>query len=130
LLAPRHLTVLHVVGARPDFMKVAPVLRALDARKGFRSVLVHTGQHYATQMSASFFDDLQIPPPHVNRGVGSGSHGAHTTAVMSALEPHLVAHLPQKALSRCARVFRPRAWFGRFRSHDDSARQRWRPDGT
>ena len=98
MLALRHLTVLHVVGARPNFMKVAPVLRALDARKGFRSILVHTGQHYDAHMSASFFDDLQIPPPDVNLGVGSGSHGTQTAAVMSALEPHLVAEPPDVVL--------------------------------
>ena len=98
MLAPRRLTVLHVVGARPNFMKVAPVLRALDARKGFRSILVHTGQHYDAHMSASFFDDLQIPPPDVNLGVGSGSHGTQTAAVMSALEPHLVAQPPDVVL--------------------------------
>ena len=98
MLALRHLTVLHVVGARPNFMKVAPVLRALDARKGFRSTLVHTGQHYDAHMSASFFDDLQIPPPDVNLGVGSGSHGTQTAAVMSALEPHLVAEPPDVVL--------------------------------
>ena len=63
MLALGHFSVLHVVGARPNFMKVAPVMRALDARKGFRSILVHTGQHYDAQMSASFFDDLQIPAP-------------------------------------------------------------------
>ena len=98
MLALRHLTVLHVVGARPNFMKVAPVLRALEARKGFRSILVHTGQHYDEHMSASFFDDLQIPHPDVNLGVGSGSHGTQTAAVMSALEPRLVAEPPDIVL--------------------------------
>ena len=98
MLALGHLTVLHVVGARPNFIKAAPVLRALDARKGFRSILVHTGQHYDAQMSASFFDDLKIPPPDVNLGVGSGSHGAQTAAVMTALEPRLVAEPPDVVL--------------------------------
>ena len=98
MLALGHFSVLHVVGARPNFMKVAPVMRALDARKGFRSILVHTGQHYDAQMSASFFDDLQIPAPDLNLGVGSGSHGAQTAAVMSALEPHLIAESPDVVL--------------------------------
>ena len=76
------------MGARPNFMKVAPVLRALDARRGFRSILVHTGQHYDERMSAVFLQALGISQPHVNLGVGSGSHAAQTAAVMTALEPH------------------------------------------
>lgn len=84
----RPLTIVHVMGARPNFMKVAPVLRALDARRGFRSILVHTGQHYDERMSAVFLQALGISQPHVNLGVGSGSHAAQTAAVMTALEPH------------------------------------------
>ena len=67
----RPLTIVHVMGARPNFMKVAPVLRALDARRGFRSILVHTGQHYDERMSAVFLQALGISQPHVNLGVGS-----------------------------------------------------------
>ena len=98
MLAIPPFTVLHVVGARPNFMKVAPVLRALDARKGFRSTLVHTGQHYDAYMSASFFEDLGIRPPDVNLGVGSGSHAEQTAAVMTALEPYLAAAPPDLVL--------------------------------
>ena len=94
----RPLTIVHVVGARPNFMKVAPVLRALDARRGFRSILVHTGQHYDERMSAAFLQSLGIRPPHANLGVGSGSHAAQTAAVMTALEPYLEAESPDLVL--------------------------------
>jgi UDP-N-acetylglucosamine 2-epimerase (non-hydrolysing) len=79
-------TVLHVVGARPNFMKVAPIYRALEARSQVRQVLVHTGQHYDAKMSDVFFDDLGLPLPHVHLGVGSGSHAEQTGRVMMALE--------------------------------------------
>jgi UDP-N-acetylglucosamine 2-epimerase (non-hydrolysing) len=75
-------------------MKVAPVLRALDKRQGFRSVLVHTGQHYDERMSEAFFHDLGIRSPDINLGVGSGRHAQQTAAVMSALEPLLLADPP------------------------------------
>ena len=83
-------TVLHIVGARPNFMKVAPIHKALSARRalhaGFRQVLVHTGQHYDVQMSDVFFTDLGLPPPDVHLGVGSGSHAEQTAKVMVELE--------------------------------------------
>jgi UDP-N-acetylglucosamine 2-epimerase (non-hydrolysing) len=85
---------LHVVGARPNFMKIAPLLRVLDARPGWENVLVHTGQHYDHQMSASFFRDLDMREPDVNLGVGSGSHGAQTAAVLSGMETVLNDHRP------------------------------------
>ncbi|MBW3534630.1 MAG: UDP-N-acetylglucosamine 2-epimerase (non-hydrolyzing) [Gemmatimonadetes bacterium] len=88
------MTVLHVVGARPNFMKIAPLLRALEAREGFRNVLVHTGQHYDEKMSESFFRDLGIPTPDVNLGVGSGSHAVQTAGVMTAIEPVLERERP------------------------------------
>ena len=94
----RSCTVLHVVAARPNFMKVAPVLRALDARPGFRTVLVHTGQHYDASMSDAFFSDLGIRTPDLNLGVGSGTHGAQTAGVIAALEPHLLAERPELVL--------------------------------
>ena len=78
-------TVAHVVGARPNFMKAAPVLRALSAR-GIEQRLVHTGQHYDDAMSAVFFRDLDLPQPDLDLGVGSGSHAAQTAAIMVALE--------------------------------------------
>ncbi len=91
---PDQLTVLHVVGARPNFMKIAPVLRALDGRDDIRSVLVHTGQHYDDAMSRAFFDDLGIPDADHHLGVGSGTHAAQTAGVLAALEPVLVDEAP------------------------------------
>jgi UDP-N-acetylglucosamine 2-epimerase (non-hydrolysing) len=78
-------TVAHVVGARPNFMKAAPLIRALAARH-VAQVLIHTGQHYDAKMSDVFFRDLGLPEPDVNLGVGSGSHAGQTAALMVALE--------------------------------------------
>lgn len=77
--------VLHVTGARPNFPKVAPVMRALEPR-GVDQLLVHTGQHYDEKMSDVFFKQLGIPEPDVNLGVGSGAHGEQTAKVMMGLE--------------------------------------------
>jgi UDP-N-acetylglucosamine 2-epimerase (non-hydrolysing) len=87
------MRVLHVAGARPNFMKVAPVLRALGDR-GVANALVHTGQHYDPSMSATFFDDLELPEPDVHLGVGSGTHGEQTARVMERLEPVLAREEP------------------------------------
>lgn len=76
----------HVVGARPNFMKIAPLLRVMDARDGWDNVLVHTGQHYDAEMSGSFFTDLDIRQPDINLGVGSGSHATQTAAVLTGME--------------------------------------------
>jgi len=84
--------VVHVVGARPNFMKVAPVMRALAAR-GADQRLVHTGQHYDARMSEVFFQDLGLREPDVHLGVGSGSHAEQTARVMIAFERSL-AELP------------------------------------
>ena len=78
-------TVAHVVGARPNFMKAAPVIRALEAR-GVAQTLIHTGQHYDRGMSDVFFDELGLPEPDLNLGVGSGSHAEQTAAVMTAFD--------------------------------------------
>jgi UDP-N-acetylglucosamine 2-epimerase (non-hydrolysing) len=80
---------LHVVGARPNFMKVAPVLHAAAGLPGIRQHLVHTGQHYDTTMSERFFEDLGLPRPDVNLGVGSGSHAVQTARIMMEFEPVL-----------------------------------------
>jgi UDP-N-acetylglucosamine 2-epimerase (non-hydrolysing) len=77
-----------VAGARPNFVKIAPLMRAL-ARRRIETALVHTGQHYDAAMSASFFECLDIPEPTVNLGVGSGSHASQTAAVMVAFEEWL-----------------------------------------
>ena len=87
------LTVMLVAGARPNFMKIAPLLRALD-RAGHRSILVHTGQHYDDRMSDSFFRDLEMRQPDHHLGVGSASHAVQTARVMEAFEPVLLAARP------------------------------------
>jgi UDP-N-acetylglucosamine 2-epimerase (non-hydrolysing) len=82
------LKILHVVGARPNFMKVAPVLREMaQDPETFEQILVHTGQHYDEQMSRVFFDELEIPRPDINLEVGSGSHAWQTAQVMLRFEP-------------------------------------------
>jgi UDP-N-acetylglucosamine 2-epimerase (non-hydrolysing) len=97
--------ILHVVGARPNFMKAAPVLRALGAVRQIvprqtmlRQTLVHTGQHYDAGMSEVFFQQLEMPEPDCNLGVGSGSHAQQTAAVMLALEPILLERKPDLVL--------------------------------
>lgn len=87
------MRVLSVVGARPQFVKVAPVDRALVAA-GVEHVIVHTGQHYDADMSQSFFTDLQIPDPDVNLDIGSASHGAQTGAMLAGLEGVFLAQRP------------------------------------
>jgi UDP-N-acetylglucosamine 2-epimerase (non-hydrolysing) len=79
------MKVISVVGARPNFMKVAPLHRALKAR-GFTSLIVHTGQHYDEKMSDIFFRQLEMPEPDVYLGVGSGSHAQQTARVMTGFE--------------------------------------------
>jgi UDP-N-acetylglucosamine 2-epimerase (non-hydrolysing) len=91
------MRILHVVGARPNFMKAAPVLRALEAR-GMRQTLVHTGQHYDRNLSDVFFTQLAIPEPDFNLGVGSGSHAQQTAQVMSAFEPVVLETKPDLVL--------------------------------
>ncbi|HTR39639.1 MAG TPA: UDP-N-acetylglucosamine 2-epimerase (non-hydrolyzing) [Bryobacteraceae bacterium] len=86
------MKVVTVVGARPQFIKAAAVSREL--RKGHLEVLVHTGQHYDYEMSGIFFDGLDIPPPEVNLGVGSGSHGAQTGSMLKGIEDVLLAERP------------------------------------
>ena len=86
-------TLLHVVGARPNFMKVAPVLSA-GKRAGLTQLLVHTGQHYDAAMSDAFFEDLELPRPDENLGIGSGSHAEQTGRIMQAFEPVLDRHRP------------------------------------
>jgi UDP-N-acetylglucosamine 2-epimerase (non-hydrolysing) len=91
------MRVLSVVGARPQFVKLAPVADALAAA-GHDHVIVHTGQHYDTRMSEVFFDDLGIPDPDVHLGVGSGSHGVQTGAMLAALDGVLDTHRPDWVL--------------------------------
>jgi UDP-N-acetylglucosamine 2-epimerase (non-hydrolysing) len=87
------MNIIHVVGARPNFMKAAPVLRA-GRSAGLDQVLVHTGQHYDQAMSDSFFADLELPPADENLGVGSGTHAEQTAKIMLGFEPVLDARKP------------------------------------
>src|SRR5260370_39732103 len=89
----RAMRVICVVGARPNYMKVKPVMDAL-AGLGQEVVLVHTGQHYDTAMSEVFFDDLGLRRPDHHLGVGSGSHATQTSRVMLAFEPIVEAVQP------------------------------------
>ena len=90
--------ILHVVGARPNFMKAAPVLRALNSYPEIRQTLVHTGQHYDASMSDVFFQQLEMPKPDFNLAVGAGSHAEQTARVMLALEPVLEERKPDLVL--------------------------------
>ena len=84
-----------IAGARPNFMKIAPIIRALKARAAvggrLRYRLIHTGQHYDQRMSAAFFSQLELPAPDVNFGVGSGTQAAQTAAIMLAYETLLLS---------------------------------------
>ena len=93
--APRTGAVMCVVGARPNFMKMAPILRALAAHQPpIPAMLVHTGQHYDQGMSHQLFEDLGLPRPDLNLEVGSGSHAVQTAEVMKRFEPALDEHQP------------------------------------
>jgi UDP-N-acetylglucosamine 2-epimerase (non-hydrolysing) len=91
------MNILHVVGARPNFMKAAPVTAALAARGLFQTI-VHTGQHYDIRMSEVFFEELGLPQPDVNLEVGSGSHTIQTAQVMQRFEPVLLEYKPDMVL--------------------------------
>src|SRR5689334_325793 len=93
------LKVINVVGARPNFMKVAPIVAAMKRRpQMFHPLVVHTGQHYDAAMSDSFFRDLELPEPDMHLGVGSASHAAQTAAVMQRFEPVVLAEKPDWVL--------------------------------
>ncbi len=81
------MKITHVVGARPNFMKIAPVMRAFERTNRVEQLLIHTGQHYDSSLSADFFEDLELPHPDVNLGIGSASHAVQTGQMMIALEP-------------------------------------------
>ncbi|MDP2318616.1 MAG: UDP-N-acetylglucosamine 2-epimerase, partial [Acidobacteriota bacterium] len=87
------MNILHVVGARPNFMKAAPVVQAL-ARAGVAQALVHTGQHYDEAMSGRLFTQLELPVPDVNLNVGSGTHAQQTAAIMVGMEAQLLERRP------------------------------------
>lgn len=94
----RRLNLVCVVGARPNFVKIAPLLHEMRRHREIAPTLVHTGQHYDARMSDSFFSELDIPPPLFNLGVGSGSHAVQTAEVMTKLEPVLDGLRPDLVL--------------------------------
>src|SRR5690242_65783 len=90
------MRVLHVVGARPNFMKTAPIMREMELRAPrFEQVLIHTGQHYDDDMSKVFFEQLDMPEPDEFLKVGSGTHAQQTAAVMLAFEPVILKYKPE-----------------------------------
>ncbi len=92
------MKIINVCGARPNFMKIAPLMRAFAKRPGVQALIVHTGQHYDEAMSRSFFDDLQLPRPDVNLEVGSHSHAVQTALIMQRFEPVLEQERPDAIL--------------------------------
>ena len=92
------MRVVNIVGARPNFVKIAPLIRAMTRRPAFAPTLIHTGQHYDQAMSERFFQDLEIRPPDFNLQVGSGSHAVQTAQVMQRLDPILEALRPDLVL--------------------------------
>jgi UDP-N-acetylglucosamine 2-epimerase (non-hydrolysing) len=83
-----------VAGARPNFMKLAPLVAALDRQPDFAPFIVHTGQHYDDQMSGQFFRDLGMPDPKFNLSVGSGSHAQQTAEILRRFEPVVLEEKP------------------------------------
>lgn len=88
------MKILHVVGARPNFMKIAPIMKEMDKYMEFQQTLLHTGQHYDREMSDIFFRDLGLRKPDIYLGVGSGSHAEQTAKIMIRFEKELIARKP------------------------------------
>lgn len=88
------MKILHIIGARPNFMKLAPIVAEMKQRGTFRQILVHTGQHYDDALSQVFFHELGIPQPDINLEVGSSSHAVQTATIMMKLEPILEEKRP------------------------------------
>src|SRR5437588_6700568 len=88
------IKLLSVVGARPNFMKIAPIIDELKTRPAIEHCLVHSGQHYDELLSGNFFTDLDLPKPDVNLQVGSGSQAVQTAEIMKRIEPVLLEYKP------------------------------------
>ncbi len=87
--------IINVVGARPNFMKIAPIMEAMRKEPSFEPLLTHTGQHYDEEMSKLFFQQLEIPKPDIDLEVGSASHAQQTAEIMRRFEPVLLEHKPR-----------------------------------
>jgi UDP-N-acetylglucosamine 2-epimerase (non-hydrolysing) len=92
------IKIICVCGARPNFMKIAPIMRAFEKRPAIEALLVHTGQHFDRNMSELFFTELGIPEPDVNLEVGSGSHAVQTAEIMKRFEPVVLGYKPDFVL--------------------------------
>ncbi len=92
------IEVVCVCGARPNFMKIAPLMAEFARRGDINGYLVHTGQHYDERMSKLFFEELEIPRPNINLEVGSGSHAQQTAEIMKRFEPVLMERKPNYVL--------------------------------
>ncbi|MHC4216167.1 MAG: UDP-N-acetylglucosamine 2-epimerase, partial [Planctomycetota bacterium] len=92
------IRIICVCGARPNFMKIAPIMRAFTANGSFEVLLVHTGQHYDKNMSRLFFEELRIPKPDINLEVGSDTHAVQTAEIMKLFEPVVLDFNPQYVL--------------------------------
>ncbi len=88
------MKIINIVGARPNFIKIAPLMAECHRHKNINAILVHTGQHYDNKMSNLFFRDLGIPEPDINLDVGSGSHAVQTAEIMKRFEPVLINYKP------------------------------------
>lgn len=94
----RRRKLISVVGARPQFVKLAPIANAIDGADNAMHQVIHTGQHYDENMSAAFFDELKLPKPDIDLGVGSGSHAEQTGAMLTALEAAFLKESPDAVL--------------------------------
>ena len=92
------MKIINVVGARPNFMKIAPLMTEYQKYTQIEPLLVHTGQHYDERMSDLFFRELGIPEPDINLGVGSASHAVQTAEIMKVFEPVILKYKPQIVL--------------------------------
>jgi len=92
------MKIINVVGARPNFMKIAPLMAAYRDFANIEPVLVHTGQHYDERMSDLFFRQLEIPAPDINLEVGSASHAVQTSQIMMSFEKVVTEHTPDAVL--------------------------------
>lgn len=82
--------VLNIVGARPNLPKIAPLIREMQRHPEIEPLLLHTGQHYDENLSDIFFRQMRIPAPHINLGVGSGTHAEQTAEILKRVEPILL----------------------------------------
>ena len=92
------MQVFNIVGARPNFMKIAPIHRLMQQNNAFLPMLIHTGQHYDDKMSKFFFQDLGMPEPDIYLGIGSGTHAVQTGKIMIALEKEMTEKKPDLVL--------------------------------